>query len=379
MTGTEIIPYDPGFKDEVANLLTLLVSRDPAQARRYFEWQYEENPYFRDPILYLARSDGRIVGMRGLLGASWQAGPNPGPVVMPYPDDHIVVEDKRGSGIVTLIMRAMLADAQARGYDFLCNVSAGLVTTLASLAAGWKRVGPMEPVARSHQPGRLARWSRLAVKQSEQLKRLSRRRGGGPDSADAFRRLDRAGKGPGAERGTEITVAESPRVEAMAALVERMGHDGRMRHVRDVAYLTWRYRHPLRDYRFLWHETAGLLDGYLVVRRYRDPQAPPLRADIVDWEATEDPIASVLLDRVTEWGQFSQLGSWTVTLPETRLRMLAAAGFEPTDLDRRARGLPGVLVIAVGRRDPEAEWVLNGRRLLDLAQWDLRQIYSMHG
>jgi len=357
MTTTEIIPYDAGLKDEVSNLLTLLVSHDPAQARRYFEWQYEENPYFPGPILYLARSEGRIVGMRGLLGASWQAGSSLAPVVIPYPDDHIVAEDKRGSGVATLIMQAMLADAEARGYDFLCNTSGGLVTNLASLAAGWKRVGSMEPVARSHQPG-----------QAE-----------GVSSAEAFLRLDRAGGAAGVERGTAVTVSAAPRLEAMVALVQRIGHDGRMRHVRDLAYLTWRYRHPLRDYRFLWHETAGLLDGYLVVRRFTDPRATHARADIVDWEATEESIAAVLLDRVIEWGRFAALGSWTATLPEARRQMLTRARFEPTDLDRRSRGLPGLLLIAPGRGDAEAAWQLNGCPLLDLARWDLRQLYTMHG
>lgn len=364
MTGTEIIPYDPSLKDEVANLLTLLVSRDPARARRYLEWQYEQNPFIREPIMYLARYDGRIVGMRALLGACWEAGTG-APVVIPYPDAHIVAEDRRGSGVATLIMRALLADAPARGYDFFCNLSASLVTTLASLAAGWKRAGSMEPVERPDRPGRLTRWIR--------------RRGWGPESADAFQRLDRAGQGTGAGRGTVITVEQSPPVEAMAALVRRLGHDGRIRHLRDAAYITWRYRHPLHEYRFVLHATAGVPDGYLVVRRYLDRQGSPLRADIVDWEATGDGIAAALLDRVIGWGQFAQLGSWTGTLPETRRRMLAASGFEPAELERRARGLPGVLVIAVGGRDPDAEWILNGRPMLDLAQWDLRQIYSMHG
>ena len=358
MTKAEVVPYDPGLKEEVANLLTLLVSHDPAQARRYFEWQYEENPYFKDPILYLARADGRIVGMRGLVGAKWQAGPNGAPVVIPYPDDNIVAPDRRASGIVTLIMGAMLADTRARGYSLLCNVSAGLVTNLASFAAGWKRAGSAEPVARSEHPGRLEL---------------------GSSNAEAFQRLDRAGGGTGSGADSAITVTDAPRPGAMAALVERLGYDGRMRHVREAAWLAWRYRHPLREYRFLWHETAGILDGYLVVRRYTDPRAQSRRADIVDWEASGEAIDSVLLNRVIEWGRFAELGCWTATLLEGRHRLLTQARFEPTDLDLRARGMPGILVIAQGREGSADGWNLNGRPLLDLAQWDLRQIYTMHG
>jgi len=377
MSGLEIIRYEPGFKDEVAKLLTLLVHPDPGHARRYLEWKYEQNPYIRTPTLYLVRSEGRIVGMRGLLGTSWQVGEDSRHAAMPYPDDHVVTEDMRGSGVATLLMRAVLDDAAARGDAFLCNLSAGMVTALASLAAGWKRVGVMEQVARVQQPVRLARLADGAVNQSERLKQFTRGKGWGPSSAAAFVRLDRGGEGPGVEGSATIVVEQSPRPEAMALLVDRLGHDGRIRHVRDATYLTWRYRHPIHEYRFLCHERGGRLDGYLVLQRTRFPRIAQNRVGIVDWEAEDDRIAAALLARAIEWGAFSHLGAWASTLPGSRIRLLAESGFEPFDLRLRARGLPGILVIQVGAK--EQPWVLHGRPLLDLAQWDVRRIYSMQG
>jgi hypothetical protein len=97
MTAHELVPYDPGFKDELAGLLKLLLTPDVAANRRYLEWKYEENPYFPDPVLHLVRANGRIVGMRGVYGTCWEAGTD-GRVVLPYPDDHVVAEDHRGSG-----------------------------------------------------------------------------------------------------------------------------------------------------------------------------------------------------------------------------------------------------------------------------------------
>jgi hypothetical protein len=44
----------------------------------------------------------------------------------------------------------------------------------------------------------------------------------------------------------------------MADLVRRLGHDGRLRHVRDERYLAWRYRNPLYEYRFLVRESDRL-------------------------------------------------------------------------------------------------------------------------
>jgi hypothetical protein len=63
---------------------------------------------------------------------------------------------------------------------------------------------------------------------------------------------------------TRVTVAHAPRPDAMAALVRRLGHDGRLRHVRDVEYFSWRFQNPLATYRFLFHG-GEQPDGYLVL------------------------------------------------------------------------------------------------------------------
>ena len=64
---------------------------------------------------------------------------------------------------------------------------------------------------------------------------------GGP-----FKLLD-AGAAAGELNGTGIEATAAPRPEAMAALVERVVHDGRIRHVKDGEYLSWRFRRPGPD------------------------------------------------------------------------------------------------------------------------------------
>jgi hypothetical protein len=162
----------------------------------------------------------------------------------------------------------------------------------------------------------------------------------------------------------------------MAALVDGLGHDGRIRHVRDAAFLNWRYRHPLHEYRFLYHHRVGQMTGYLALRRHRSARHMWGRADIVDWEAVDEQVAAGLLARAIEWGSFTDLRSWTVTLPEARTRLLAESGFVPRT-GRRSRGTPGILVRGTG--DADSGWLLRDRPLLDLAQWDVRQIFSMQG
>ncbi|HKP29358.1 MAG TPA: GNAT family N-acetyltransferase [Gemmatimonadales bacterium] len=376
MAELDVARYDARSKPEVVELLRLLASPDRDVTRRYLEWKYEENPILREPVLYLVRAEGRLVGMRGLLAARWEAGHDQAPVMMPYPDDHVVAESHRKSGVASLLMRTVLEDAAARGYPYLCNLSAGLTTMLTSLAAGWKRVRTMDQLDRPTRPGVLWRSLSPVVAQSEKLKRFSHRRGWSPSTATAFKRLDRIGEDRGATPESRIAVVASPPAESMAALIRRLGHDGRIRHVRDAEWIDWRYRHPLHEYRFLIHETAGTMDGYLAIRRLV-PERAPGRCHIVDWEASSDCIASTLLDRAARWGQFPVLGAWGATVTPSQRRMLDELGFAPADHERRARGLPA-LIVTTSNGDG-AGFLLNGCPMLEQGQWDLRTIYSMQG
>jgi GNAT superfamily N-acetyltransferase len=376
MAELDVSRYDARSKPEVVELLRLLASPDAALTRRYLEWKYEENPIFREPVLYLVRDQGRLVGMRGLFGARWEAGRNQSPVMIPYPDDHVVAESHRKSGAASLLMRTVLEDAAARSYPYLCNLSAGLTTTLTSLAAGWKRVRAMDAVERPTEPGPLWRSISPVVAQSEKLKRFTHRRGWSPSTAAAFKRLDRIRGDRGATPGSRIAVVASPPAAKMAALIERLGHDGRIRHVRDAEWIDWRYRHPLHEYRFLIHETADTMDGFLALRRFVN-ERPSGRGHIVDWEASNDTIAGMLLDRAVHWGEFPVLGAWMATMSPSRRRMLEEMGFVPADHVRRARGLPGLLITATD--GDGAGFLLNGCPMLEQDQWDLRMIYSMQG
>jgi len=161
----------------------------------------------------------------------------------------------------------------------------------------------------------------------------------------------------------------------MAELVSRLPFDGRIRHVRDERYFAWRFRNPLRNYRFFyWDE--GRLEGYLVLQTGR----PPLgRVHVVDWEARDEKVRAGLLDAVFECGRYPELVAWSAAVPMAARSLLAQRGFEPVDRDKTARGIPCVLVRPIRDAGPPDQWTVAGRRLLDPADWDLRMIYSMHG
>lgn len=159
----------------------------------------------------------------------------------------------------------------------------------------------------------------------------------------------------------------------MARLIQRIGHDGRFRHVRDQSYFDWRFRNPFREYRFLYAGDAEL-DGYLVLKRESAE-----RASIVDLEAVNSRVRAALLKTAVTAGAFSNLTIWTSSADGQLMEELAALEFEPSDSQPAGIG-PTFLVRMIDLELPEAEWrVEDGRQLLEHGNWDIRMLYSMAG
>jgi len=313
-----------------------------------------------------------------MCGARWQVGAPPETFVAPYADDLVVAPEHRNQGLFTRIMRAALDELAGRGLDYVVNLSAGRVTSLASLSTGWKSAGGVAPVGlRSQRVGVRQRVSAVLAR-TQFLRRIAsapslfvhaERRG-------PFARLDRTAGRVRRYDGGAVSLSKDARPEAMADLVARLPLDGRFRHVRDATYLAWRFRNPLREYRFLY---AGndRLDGYLVLQCQRGAHGRA-RVNVVDWEATDASIRDTLLDAALT-DAFAELVTWTASLDADTRDLLRRRAFTPIDEADAARGVPGVLIRPVRDDALRTDWTIGGRRLLDLANWDLRMLYSMHG
>jgi hypothetical protein len=175
-----------------------------------------------------------------------------------------------------------------------------------------------------------------------------------------------------------ILLACEPRPDAMSELVVRLGHDGRIRHIRDREFFAWRFRNPLGIYRFLYLGDSQL-DGYLVLKCAHPGALEPNKVKIVDLEATQPVQRTELLEVAIKSGRFAELFAWGATLPVDTGPYLSANGFRPADLESRAHGCPCVLVRPVSPKSVDSDWVLGDRRLTDLANWDMRMLYTMAG
>lgn len=172
-----------------------------------------------------------------------------------------------------------------------------------------------------------------------------------------------------------VSVGYAPRPEAMAGLIERLSYDGRVRHVKDKTYFSWRFYNPLRCYRFLFWED-NRLEGYLVLQKNMSGFADRRILRIVDWEASSRTVFADLLQAALKIGKFSEIEAWTATLPSEMRSLLEREGFKT--YEQGALG-PSVLVRSVQNAKSINDFTIGGRRLIDMKDWDLRMIYSMHG
>ena len=374
----EIVKYTPDLKQHLIQLQTYLWSRDFGLNGAYFRWKYEENPYCREPLIHLALHEGQIVGMRGMCGARWQVGAPPETFLAPYADDLVVAPEHRNQGVFTQLMRASFHELAGRGLDYVFNFSAGRVTLLGSLTMGWKSAGGMGPVGRRSRQF----LGRQRVRAVLARMRFFRRDASSPvlsapdERRGPFARLDRTARVWKYGRSA-VSLSRDARLEAMGDLITRLPLDGRFRHVRDATYFAWRFRNPFHEYRFLY---AGddPLEGYMVLQCHRGGHGRSVRVNVVDWEATEAPIRGMLLDAALT-GRFTELVVWTAPLDAETRDLLRRRAFTPIDEADAARGVPGILIRSVRDDRLRTNWTIGGRRLLDLANWDMRMLYSMHG
>jgi len=380
MTGVEIVRYEPSLREELIEFRRRGYETGFPESRDYLSWKYENNPYLAEPVFYIARKEGCIIGMRGMFGTRWEYGPARETMVLPCADDFVIAHEHRNTGVSSVIMREAIADLTRQGYEYVINTSGGRITVMSSLASGWRSATAVEPMVKRSKSETVRQAFRERVRGVRGLWRLARRSGATViSSTEPFRRVDKMGRLPAAEPGASIVAEQSPRVAAMAELIERLPYDGRIRQVRDEAYLSWRYRNPIRQYRFFYYERAGRLEGYLVLARYIECQLPTLPFHIVDWEGSSHTARGELLQCATEIASIPELGAWATGLSDADRALLDQSGFVPTDLDMRKRGMPCILVKHLRGNTPPDSWSLGGGQILDPARWDMRLVYTMHG
>lgn len=373
--GYEIIRYKEDFKQEVIELQKQLWSPHAELNASFLDWKYQQNPYLKEPLIYLARRDGKIVGMRGMVGANWEAGTPARTYLGICAEDLLIDPAHRNRGLMNKIMRTAFIDLATMGHQYIYSLTAGPVTLMGSLAMGFRSGGSFHPqflhsrrydwfLTNYRTIGEMKFFSRFAGK----IANWAERRQPLPNLLDRHNRSQRM-------RKPNILAEMTPRPEEMADLILRVKYDGRIRHVRDRVYFSWRFLNPMARYLFLYW-IGDRLEGYLVLQESLTELRNKVPVNIVDWEGTSHRVLSELLHAAIDLYPFPELSIWIATLGEERVELLRKVGFR--SWTEKEYYHPTLLVRAVRDDMKDIEWLLAGRRLQDMTNWDFRMVYSMY-
>jgi predicted N-acetyltransferase YhbS len=366
LSGFEIVRYRPDHRRQVAELQTRLWFDDVESNLDYLQWKYHENPHAEEPLAVLAIDGDRVIGMRGLFGALIEFGQPARRTPIYLAGDLAVSEDWENSGVFPALMNAAMDELRRRGHSHLLSFGATDRTMLAQLATGWRATAPLCQLTRPRQDTSLLLRNWLLAKPA--LRRLARfvpgKRRQGP-FVELMRRPRRRAAAP-------LTWTDTPRFRDMAALVDRLAHDGRIRQVRDEAYLRWRLSNPMHSrYYGYWVEDA--LEGYVILEARRQQLR---QVYLLDAEASRPEILVAILEHFTSRMRGSTITAFSRCLPGRLGDRLAEFGFvKRVPQTALGRALPCIMARHVG--DDPGDTVLDGVDLADLAQWDMRRLYNM--
>ena len=390
----EIVRYRPEFKTQIGRFLTQLWSPDEATNVAYLEWKYERNPYIHRPLIYLALWDGQVVGMRGGMGAKWEVGQPLETFIAPCTGDLLVAPEHRKRGLVQKMTEVAIRQWAEEGYTYTFGFSAGLVTKLSLLLMGWRNIGSTQKMVwKSSKPRMSLRRLRRRASMVPFRRLLPSWVTGrsdlgflfGTNERHVFTALDKHSGLGRTNVNKHVSVEHAPRPSSMAELVREIPYDGRFRQVRDEQYFNWRFQSRLSRFRFLYWEDTRLM-GYLVLAASTLP-GQGLTVRVVDWQGTEKGILADLLYAAIQMGQFKTIETWSATLPDDIIELLVEAGFEMGYGVRKvneatsATVQQGPVLVRALRPDvaSERDWVVAGRSLLDLSNWDISPIFSDMG
>jgi predicted N-acetyltransferase YhbS len=374
--GFEFLKYRPEFKDDIIELQSYLWSHDLQKNRDYFEWKHENNPYNEEPMIYICLDKGRVVGTTSFFGAKWQVGYPSKTFNIPMAGDSVIHPDYRNKGIFRKINELSIDDIHNRGYKYVFALSAAPVTYYSFLLLDW------------HSAGRIreARWQKIQANDTKarslarkipffykSYKFLKKALFSNDSSMDIIRKplddFDNKNSWLSHRVSKHISVHNKPYPKEMEALVKQNKRDGRIGHVRDSEYFSWRFQNPLSDYRFIYWKDASL-DGYLVLQISTKYLSTIVH--IVDWEATTPEVQDGLLKAALMLGNLKEIRVWTETGTEPTNNLLNMYGFAP-QIDEKN---PSLLIKYNQNNINQDKWILGDQQVTSLSNWDLRAIYS---
>jgi GNAT superfamily N-acetyltransferase len=369
--------YTPDLQRQMSLLQKKLYRSFTWRHTAYMEWKHLRNPYWDEPLIYLALCDNHVVGIRAMFGTCWEAGEADRRIILPCASDAGIAPEYRNSGLFEELTEFAMEDLRSRGFKHVLNLSPTASNYVVSvMTMGWRSIGSSGQMVRQDNDrieglsGKSDSFSRTLLQSAQNhqiymrterlLRKVFRRH--------AFIRLENHMQN---NDTAPIYVADRPNVEGMEQVVRHAEKDGRLRHVRDQEYLSWRFGNPRFVYRFLYWGGREP-EGYMVLQNRPGDRA----VNIVDWEGRTPVILTDLLDTALNMGMFSTVHVWAASRSDSVIQILERRGFvRPGATGNSPDQYQGRFMIKSLAHDGSADGLL-GLDPEKQENWDIRMIYS---
>jgi len=241
MLDIHICKYDSGLKDQLVDFLGLKwENTNTDERKKRFEWSYENNPYTKEPFIYLALHGEQIIAQRSFVVQKFVC--NNHEFLVGVPADAIVHPDFRRQGLFSKLtdyaFEDMVADSNIR---FLLSLSSNEVSTLGNLKYGFIPVGKREYMYFLSPVNGLKKIFRY----NEDL-----------DSTVVSQK-----------NNVTIEITRELRIREISDFMQRFVEKDKIHNVRDDDFYAWQFADSPYEHIYAYSREGAEITGYLSLRK----------------------------------------------------------------------------------------------------------------
>ena len=302
----EIMDYQPDFKDQVIDLAKIIWGEDRNKNKAYFEWKFEQNPYFKELIGTIGLYKGKAIGFNGLSVLKWQIGEKKNILCTIVSTGVCVHINHQRKGLHTAMVEYNMKKYKTSKFKLMTAFSPNLASIAFDLKTGWAIFATRKYLRRYDYWHMTKREILTRVKaQSDKLKKVLGKYG-------------------------SIEVTQNVKPIAMANLIEKIPiQDNAICLCRDLKFMQWRFLNPKVNYLFYYFwDNDKSLKSYIVVKYYHKTGA----GKIVDYAYQEINYFQKILALLIKHTHFPYIFLLDVNLDKDLSNVLCDFGFHSRNL-----------------------------------------------
>lgn len=247
----KIKKYSKNYKSRLIELLQFLWKNpDESERIKKFEWLYEKNPYQKEPFIYVALDDEKLVASRAFVPSNFTVD---GSIIKIFCGaDAIIHPDYRRRGIFSQLQSALIKDIRTLFPEkcIIIELSANQASTPGLLKLGLQQTNGIKKSGY-----KISLFNYLKVK-------LFKRK----ESEEQT--ICRANK-----KNMCLELSKKLYAYEISTFLKENRRNNKITNVRDETYFLWNYSYKPEKYVYVYCRKNSILIGYVIIKHISDYQS----------------------------------------------------------------------------------------------------------